>query len=384
MNRPARFRSTLAIARRSVPLALAILLALSLPLTAQEPEAGFEEEIEVSEVLLDVVAVDRKGQVVRGLGPEDFQVRQGGEPVEITGVSFYTTRYGADARTGTAAGGGAVAEIPSSRYFIFFFHDQRRVGGVGGQLLRQQLDAGRQSARWIREEMQPSDWVAVVGFGVKLQVYQDFSQDRGALETAIDQAVRGRDAKTLAPSKRRRAVASGPSLLAQLPPQPTLGDRTPRMYEALQVLAEATGPLVGRKNVLLFTIGFGQLDGVGPFNRPDPRFYPETEEALNANNVAVYPIDLSPVGVEHTQTGFLNQLAYDTGGTYLRTFTSFITPLRRIAEENDGYYTLSFRAEHPAGERGYRQITVDATRPKVILRAPRGYRYGSPADDDAG
>ena len=55
--------------------------------TAQEdPAAGFEGMIEVSEVLLDVLAVDRSGKIVTGLGKDDFIVEENGEPIEITGV----------------------------------------------------------------------------------------------------------------------------------------------------------------------------------------------------------------------------------------------------------------------------------------------------------
>lgn len=340
--------------------------------TAQEPAAPrFDDTVEVSEILLDVVAVDRKGQPIRDLGIEDFLVLEEGQPVDVTSVSYYTTRYDAGDDPSAAAG-----EIPSSRYFVLVFHDTRRLGASAGRLVRQQLEAGRESARWVREEMGPSDWVAVAGYDVKLSLHQDFTQDRGALELAIDAAVRGKKARILPPSERQREVARGPALLAGLPAGPDLGRETPRIYDALRLLAEASGPLVGRKNVLLFTIGFGTLDTSTPFARPDPRFYPPMVEALNANNVAVYPIDLTPVGVEHSNTNFLNQLAQETGGRYLFNFTSFMTPIRRTAEENTGYYGLSYRTQHAIGEAGYREVTVRANRKGIVLHARRGYRFG--------
>ncbi len=100
------------------------------------------------------------------------------------------------------------------------------------------------------------------------------------------------------------------------------------------------------------------------------------ERALNDANVAVYAVDLTPPELEHAQSDFLTTLADDTGGYYYQNVVNFRTPLERIAEETTGYYLLSFRTEHPAGESGYRKIEVEAKSGKIRLRTRRGYRYG--------
>ena len=64
----------------AIPLAALILILLSaVPAVAQEgsPAASFDDLVEVSEVLLDVLVTDKKGNVIVGLGPDDF-VRRGG------------------------------------------------------------------------------------------------------------------------------------------------------------------------------------------------------------------------------------------------------------------------------------------------------------------
>ncbi len=332
-------------------------------------EERFEDRVEVTEVLLDVLVTDKDGQPVSGLDVADFVVKENGREVELTGADFYTTRYGVEDET-------AEGEIPASRYFIFFFHDQRLVAHVSNRLLTQQLEAARESRKWVEQEMKPSDWVAVAGYDVKLKVFQDFTQDREALLTAIMEAARGRD-----PEKgrwtRQPAAADAPSLLRELPSGKELRRETRQIYDGLSLLAEATGHIVGRKTLLLLSIGFGEIDGFAPFARADHRYYPGLEEALNDNNVAVYPIDLTPQNFEHAQTNFLNQLASDTGGFYYRNFVSFLTPLREIADESVGYYLLSYRAEHPRGKVGYQPIRVDMRSPQLVVRAPRGYRFGS-------
>lgn len=378
---------------------LLLLLALILPLTvggtAQEPPSApapeaappastppageFGERLEVSEVFVDVLATDRRGNAVAGLGPADFVVRENGQPVEITSVTYYTSRY-ADlplageplAREGAAA---APTLVPASRYFLFFFHDQTGTVDNPSALTRNRLQAARYAKQWVQEDMQGSDWIAVARYDTDLTLHLDLSQDREAIAAAIDEAVIGRASAAMRPSERRRtAAAGGPSLFQGLPDSFQMSDASERPYDAIRMLAEASGHVIGRKNLLLFSLGFGQLES--QFRTPDPRYYPAMEEALNANNVAIYPIDLAGGSANTPQTSFLSRLAEDTGGELFKTFVSYATPLARISEQTTGYYLITFRSEHPAGETGYREIDVDAVPKGVRVRARNGYRYG--------
>ncbi len=182
-------------------IAFCLLAASGVPATAQEePIAGFEGLVEVTEVLLDVLAVDASGRTVVGLGEDDFLVEEDGEEVKVTGASFYVTRYGTGGELLTADG-----VKPSSRYFILFFHDQRQSATPQNRLLQQQLDAGRKAHNWVRDQLSGSDWVAVVSYDVKLVVHQDFTQDRGSLLAAIGDAAMAKDPGVRPPSERRRA-----------------------------------------------------------------------------------------------------------------------------------------------------------------------------------
>ena len=329
----------------------------------------FEGAVEVNEVLLDVLVTDRKGNVVVGLNPDDFIIKENGNPVEVTHVSFYSTRYAPD-----HLAEGSVAEVPASRYFVLYFHDQRFSADRTNQLIRRQLDAGRYSRRWVQNQMKASDWVAVVAYGVKLQVHQDFTQDQAAIIKGIEAASTGKNAN---PDWRRDSVPPGqPSMLRYLPEGKKLRKETSRMYDGIRLLADATGHIVGRKNLLLFSTGFGEILTGGFGTKPDERYYPAMEQALNDNNVAVYPIDLTPTGYEHIQSHFLNVLADDTGGYYYQNFVNFETPLKRIADENTGYYLISYRAEHPQGKTGYQEVHVETRQPGVNVRAQKGYRFG--------
>ncbi len=355
-------------------VALTMALILAAPVAAQEAEPvalsdepalelEFEGLIEVSEVLLDVLATDSEGKVIAGLGRDDFLVEENGEPVELTGVSYYSTRYGEEPVVD--------GEPPASRHFVFFFHNQWQMSYYGADLMRQQMRAGIESRRWLDEEMLPSDWVAVVSYGKgNLRVHQDFTQDREALERAFRDGALGKK-----PAPRRSPATRELAIFRRLPRGRELRARATNVYQALGLVAEACGYVVGRKNLLMFTIGFGKEQRFGEAE-PDPEHYPQLETALNDHNVAVYPIDTSPAGRGTRQTEFMTRLAEDTGGTYFEDFVGFIRPLRDIGGDNYAYYVLSYQSEHPAGEIGYQRVEVRARDESVQVRTRKGYRYG--------
>lgn len=364
--------------RRLLGAALGVtaLLLVAVPAHAQkssqdQPQASFGDQVEVSEVALDVLVTDKDGQVIIGLGPDDFEVEEDGKPVNLDTVSFYSNRVLAPDAALPSSTGVTSGDTPQDRYFIFFFHDQRKLAGEAFQIFERQLQAGKSSEQWVREEMLPGDWVAVVGYDYKLKLYQDFTQDREALVKAIEQAVLAKEGDNW-PS---RAATDGPSLAEYLPQGQDLGKKTRNIYKGLQVLADAAGEIQGRKDLLLFTVGFGDITRLGLY-QPDNRYYPATVQELNDSNIAVYAIDLTPPEVRHSFEGAMNQLARETGGEYYFNHTSFIAPLRRVSEAVNGYYLLSYRSPHPVDKKGYQKVTVRAVNPEWKVGARSGYRFG--------
>ena len=360
-------------------LSVAALL-FALPLAGQQEPAGqFEGEVDVIEVLVDVLATDRRGRVVQGLGIDDFEVIEDGEPREITSATFYTTRY-EDLPAGEAEApppeGFPPPNLPASRYFILFFHDQTIEAVDRARLTSNRLAAARDARAWVEAQMGPSDWIAVVRFDFQLSVQLDFSQERQRIRDAIEAATLNRKTDALRPSvrARREHPGSGPSLTRGLPHVADLDRASFRMEDAVRVVADAARPIIGRKNMLIFTLGFASPDSA--LGTPDVRYYPAMKAALNSSNVAVYPIDMSGSGNQSTQNNFLSQLADETGGIYFATFNRFLDAMRSISRYNTGYYLLSFRTEVPAGERGYRGFKVQSKDRKVRVKARRGYAYG--------
>lgn len=332
------------------------------------------ERIEVREVLLDVLVTDRKGNTIEGLDKSAFQVTEDGKPVEVTSLVYY-----GGAEELQSAG---IEETRTDRYFILLFHDQAQAAPF---LRAAQMDNGRWARKWIEGELQPNDQVAVLGYDVRLKVYQDFTTDPLILAQAVDAAVRGQKEPDRWRTREADPARDGsPSLLINLPKGQTLSRETRKLQQALELIGRASEGIIGRKNLMLFSAGFGDIDDIGVWT-PDPRYYPPMKESLNTGNVAVYSIDLlgsrrGNPGARDINDG-LSALSTDTGGHYYSTYANVMAPLRNVSEDNLGYYLLSYRSEFESGTSGYREVKVKVDNPtggkKLKVKGRKGYRFGT-------
>ena len=341
------------------------------PAAAPAPaDISLNERIRVAEVLLDVLVTDRKGNVIDDLSSGDFVVLHKGEEQEVVSASF----YGGPSELASPGGGGATR---TDRYFILMFHDQRM---QAPSLSGPQMDNARWLKRWIEEELQPNDQVAVFAYQARLKFYLDFSRDREEILAAVDAASRGkRDLDRWVTRSEPEFDPNSPSLGANLPTGKELARRSRKLQEGLELLGFAAEGIAGRKNLVMFSLGFGEIGQFGSYT-PDTRYYPPMREALNAGNVAVYTIDTMGSRGRVIGSGSLNDslnlISNDTGGHYYAHFTNIMTPMRQVAEENQGYYLVSFRWEYEAGTQGYRGIKVKIREGKYKVRSRTGFRYG--------
>ncbi len=405
-TRSARLRWSRPMTRSRAALVLgtACLMLAGLPLAAQEPAASteFEGTVDVREVLLDVLVTDANGNVILGLEPADFLVEEEGGAVDVTSATFYSNRRYVEAADIASRLGIQPEEVPVDRYFVIFLHDQRR---LLPSLTPAYMDLVRRAEAWLHQELLPNDWVAVVRYDAKLMVHTDFTTDNQRILKALKDAAKGKNPPDTWPSRVEEEAGSGPSLLVNLPQGRELGERSKRIYSAMETLAEASRYVIGRKNMLLFSMGFGELNDFGTWI-PDARYYDGMMESLNDANVAVYSISVfdglraqsAPFGSLDARAGGtpatvaqavsaqraaigtmengLSLLSSDTGGEYYFNFLNFSTPLAQILEDNNGYYLLSYESQTPAGESGYRKVTVQTKNPDFEVRAREGYRYG--------
>jgi VWFA-related protein len=362
------------------PALIVILTVLicTASLTAQEqeePETTIRERLEVTEVLLDVVVTDGTGNIIIGLQPEDFTIKDGDRELVAKAATFYSNRQFVQSGISAERLGVSADEIVADRYFLFFFHDQRF---EDPDLTSNIIDAVRWSKEWVRYESLANDWIAILSYDASLKVHQDFTNNKEALLKGLDSVAKSGNPGNTWPS--RIEETEGASLRAHLPQGKDLRKQTRRIYSALSVVADAAGPIVGRKNLLLFSMGFGQSRSGGEYT-PDVRYWPPMMESLNDNNMAVYSISwVRNMALEtDAQSELANSLSLisaDTGGRYFGNFINFKEPLQIINEDNNGYYLLSYDAQYPAGQEGYREVDVRVQNPGFTVRARKGYKLG--------
>ena len=354
------------------------LLAAAVPGTAPAQERPatevFRDQVRVTEVLLDVVVTDRDDRIIVGLGPDDFVVRDASGEVDLTSVTFYSSKRLLEPGRALAAPGAAVDTVPQDRHFILFVEEQpfqRR--GLRPSLLDRQLQAGRQLGQWLVEETQPADRVAVLSYRGRLKVHQDFTADRAALIEAVDGAVHGRDPEKIPPS--RRHPVESPSALSALPAGKELERSSRDIYQALRLVADAVKGVPGRKNLIFVGRGFGDIGSHGNY-RPEHFKLDPMLQALNDANVAVYALDVAPPGVTYNLQIALRDLAAATGGRFYYDRTSFTPALEQISDLTSGYYLLSYQSRRPADAAGYQRVTVATRNPEFRIQARDGYLYG--------
>lgn len=340
------------------------LFALALPTFAQQ---SFQEKIDVNAVLLDVIVTDSKGNQILGLGKDDFIVKENGVVQTVDSVDYFTNRRLLDQREEQAP--FKVERVREDRYFIFFFDKLPEAGAMFNELQR----ARRAVLDIVRDEMQPTDYVAIVAHDVRLKVYTDFTNDPKKIDDALGDVLRFGKGQTSAPA------GDGPSILRNLDHDAMMSE-TGSVYDALNVLADATRQIRARKNLVLFSPGIVDhretirndmlLGRLAEFD--------DAIESLNGANVAVYGVQMTiDPGITPLLHQRLNELSEETGGRYFQFNTSFEPALDRIENTNSGYYLVTFTSRHPKGEKGYQKVDVQVKNPEFRVVARSGYLFGS-------
>lgn len=189
--------------RRSI---LALALALSLLSSAfaqqrrqQQPPASSQDEdvvkITTNLVQIDAIVTDKQGRVVTDLQPSDFQVFEDGHPQPITNFSFVVTNSPnpmAERETTTTAAakpkaGGIPAPVPPVRLkpeqvrrTIALVVDDLGLSFESTHFVRNSL------RKFVSEQMQDGDLVAIIRTGAGVGALQQFTADKQLLYAAIE------------------------------------------------------------------------------------------------------------------------------------------------------------------------------------------------------
>lgn len=319
-------------------------------------------------VILDVVAVDEKGQPIADLKGDDFTVLEDGKPQKISDFSFHRPVAGAAPRQPAP---GIISNAPqyasnSSLNVILLdsintdFSDH----AYAQDMLVKYLDSN--------PAIQPT---AVFGMGSKLSMLHDFTTDTKALRDVVahykgEGPTHIADVYTAAsPFQHRGSFQAGPHAR----------EITAR---SMLFLAYVLAGYPGRKNLIWLSDGFPinlypdftASDQVMVIEDYSPLAERIADELMNAQ-VALYPIDAAGVSINDrfpARTAMLS-MSERTGGKTFYARNDIDMGIRTSLDDGSTYYTLEYYPQNRNWDAKFRRIELKLTRPNIHLRYRQGY-----------
>jgi VWFA-related protein len=389
----------------------ALVLQVAEPVLAQQSgqPAVSRARIEVTTelVLVNVVARDKKGNLVRDLKKEDFTLLEDGKKQNISTFDFenvdeMSAAGGAEATVSGVAADGALLRSPKKappsldardRRLILVFFD---FSAMDPEQIDRSVDAAK---KFVQTKIQPADLIALVSLATNMRVDLDFTDDKTKLLAALS-------AYTSGEGQGFDNGATGSSEGAG----ETSGSFTPddtdfntfsadRKLLALQSLMQALGKLPQKKSLVYFSNGISQS---GVDNQSALR---ATTAAAVKANVSIYSLDIRglqafPPGGEaqsaslHGQSAYsgasvlndlnsnaasqdtLSTLSSDTGGKAFFDSNDFSGVFSQVQKDSSVYYVLGFTSNNPLKDGKFRRLKVVVNRPDLKLDFRAGYYAG--------
>jgi VWFA-related protein len=399
----------------------------------QRPDAEDVVKITTNLVQVDAVVTDKDGKAVTDLKPEEVQILEDGKPQKITHFAYNVTGIErASPAEKSPAPSKSIGVSPPAAPKRLTRENVHRTIAIVVDDLGLSFDSIRLVRRalkkFVDEQMQPGDLVAIIRTAGGAGALQQFTSDKRQLYAAIERVkynLMGR-ADTSAFSAIRP-----PDL--KIPDEQESRNQTPENFReevfsvgtlgTLRYVVSGLGEMPGRKSVLLLS------DGLKIFNPGDPNGTNRVQAALeslsefaNRASVVIYTMDArglptfglqaqdnvqlaAPVGrpgiggplgatrsirevnqmmsirrssFYESQNG-LNYLAQQTGGLAIRNRNDLSGGVQRVLEDQRGYYLIGYRPEEStfdekSGRRKFHRLSLRVTRPgKFNVRMRNGF-----------
>ncbi|HUE54684.1 MAG TPA: VWA domain-containing protein [Candidatus Udaeobacter sp.] len=395
----------------SIFTAAGMVFQSAAPANAQQSRqtAQREARIEVTTelVLVNVVARDKKGNLVTNLKKEDFTLFEDGKKQEISSFDFENVDELAAASaaestvSGTAEQGtllrGTKKAPPTldarDRRLMLLFFD---FSAMDPEQIDRSVDAAK---KFVSTKMQPADLIALVSLATNMRVDLDFTDDKTRLLAALSAYTSGQGQgfeNGNTGSAEGAAETSGAFSADDTDFNTFSADRK---LLALQSLMQALNKLPQKKSLIYFSNGISQS---GVDNQSALRA--ATAAAVKAN-VSIYSLDIRglqafPPGGEaqsaslHGQSAYSGQstlndlsgnaasqetlatLSSDTGGTAFFDSNDFSGVFAQAQKDSSAYYVLGFTSNNPLKDGRFRRLKVQVNRPDLKLDFRSGYYAG--------
>jgi VWFA-related protein len=410
-------------------LALIVVLSLVLQVVAQEsrppaveiqPAQGDEDEvvrITTNLVQVDAVVTDKNGQQVTDLKAEDFEVLEDNRPQAITNFSYISAagaNVEANASPRVAKGVPIKPAAPlrpeQVRRTIALVADDLGLSVGSMTFLRRAL------GKAVTEEIQANDLVALLRTAGGIGVLQQFTSDKRLLYSAID---RIRWQGTLNRVDSFEAIQAAPvnkfgdgMVVAGGGLGPSLGEDkvaklradSARLREevytfgtinSLRYIINGLKNLPGRKSILLFSDSFKYTEEnkdelhrlADHANRASVVIYTMNTRGLQTAGIMAADATSGLTGPEIDEQlaqrygniaggqSALTFLSAQTGGLDIHNTNDLSAGLKRLLDDQKGYYLIGYRPDKSTFKNGSRfhDIRIKVKRPGLTVRSRRGF-----------
>jgi len=366
-------------------------------------------------VQIDAVITDSQRKRVTDLRADEVEMLEDGKPQKITNFSYIEVGSAPVARTTTRERDPNLPPDPPRklrpeeiRRTIALVVDDLGMSFESAHFMRQAL------RKFLDQQMQPNDLVAIIRTAGGMGALQQFTSDKRQLYAAVEKV-------KWYPLGRGGLSAFAPISSGGLPPREdenpdgtTPEEDLDRFREelftvgtlgALNYVVRGLRELPGRKSVILFS------DGLRIFSRSDPAGSSRILFAMrrlldlaNRASVVVNTMDarglpvlgltavdstgnLTPSEVEdrlsRRRAGFwesqegLDYLASETGGLAIRNTNDLSGGIKRIIEDQSGFYLIGYRPDDSTfdrvnGRTKFHRVSLKIKRPgkyKVRMRS---------------
>jgi VWFA-related protein len=353
-------------------------------------------------VLVNVVARDKKGNLIRDLKKEDFTLLEDGKKQQISSFDFEDVdqlQGATQTVTGAAETSGSLLRSSKKtpptldardRRLILLFFD---FSAMQPEEIDRAVDAAR---KFVDTKMQPADLIALVSLATNMHVDLDFTDDKQKISAALNAygTSEGQGFDNGATGSSEGMTETGGAFTEDDTDLNTF--TADRKLLALQSLMQALNKLPQKKSVIYFSNGITQ-NGVD--NQSALRA--ATAAAVKAN-ASIYSLDVRglqafPPGGEAQNASLHGQSAYtgasilndlngnaasqdtlatisaDTGGKAFFDSNDFSGVFSQVQKDSSVYYVLGFTSNNPLKDGRFRRLKVIVNRPDLKLDFRSGY-----------
>jgi VWFA-related protein len=395
-------------------VSLVLSLCVFSPVLSQKPADDDVVRITTNLVQIDAI-VTKDGKHVPNLKAEDFEIFEDGRKQTITSFA-YISNLPATA-TPAAPDGDKSVPVPVAPLKP---GDPRRTLAIVvddlGLSAESISDVRRQLRKFVNEQLQPHDLLAIIRTSGQIGVLQQFTNDKRLLIRAVDQLRWNACSRTginvLPPSQQVMELGTSENVCGGFSFFITM--------RALRTIIDGMAEIPGRKSMMILSdslptesqdSGFFNIDPLSPLNDRTNRFVAlqrVAEKAIRAS-VVIYAVDtqgLQTTGITaadrftgnartvgaqmNAMVAARGRLLFDrraggelmarqTGGFQIKNSNDY--KLERILEEQNGYYLIGYRPTDETFNKKFHRITAKVKRSGMTLRTRYGF-FGYSEEDD--